>query len=138
MLVLKRSPVRSAIRSFASSAATILRFPTRQEAVSADPVRRRLMAGTLAAALPFPAALASNSVENLSSADVELLQAEQDWLATRGAIDEAGQRVSEADTALYDYLGSCPLELVPSEAERDAANRIAKSLNRSWWGATFG
>lgn len=61
MPALKFSPFRSAlkqrVRLLASRTANILRFPARQEAVSADPARRRMMAGTFAAVAvsPLPA-----------------------------------------------------------------------------------
>lgn len=47
MLALKRSPLRSAFRSLASSTAKILRFPARQEAAQPNPARRRLMLAAL-------------------------------------------------------------------------------------------
>jgi hypothetical protein len=58
MFALKRSvsrpTLRQRVKSLAASTAKILRFPARAEVAEADPARRRLMAGTIAAAAVAP------------------------------------------------------------------------------------
>jgi hypothetical protein len=111
MLALKRSPFRSIlaqrVKSLATSTAKVLRFPARQENVSTDPARRRLMAGTLAAAAMAPLPVLGGGGPDLPTENPELIAAGEAFDRAKAAFHAADEHKREARTLCEQLCPPC-------------------------------